>query len=164
MIFIYKLDDDLILIIFREPKHNTYASQSTRGHTSPNQGWCERKWKVNLRFWLNAILIFQRIILKTHNKKSIVYSSRAGNGDSNIDRDEVDKGNKTNNRISRIKSAVSKARERLKRDTSNSSCSSDSENILSSEEDADVPTSLNISNRGYVIFIKICNRGSNLLI
>ena len=103
---------------------------------------------------MNAILIFQRIILKTHNKKSIVYSSRAGNGDSNIDRDEVDKGNKTNNRISRIKSAVSKARERLKRDTSNSSCSSDSENILSSEEDADVPTSLNISNRGYVIFIK----------
>ena len=108
-------------------------------------------------------MIFQRIILKTHNKKSIVYSSRAGNGDSNIDRDEVDKGNKTNNRISRIKSAVSKARERLKRDTSNSSCSSDSENILSSEEDADVPTSLNISNRGYVIFIKICNRGSTLL-
>ena len=97
-------------------------------------------------------------------QKSLVYSSRAGNGDSNIDRDEVDKGNKTNNRISRIKSAVSKARERLKRDTSNSSCSSDSENILSSEEDADVPTSLNISNRGYVVLIKIFNRGSNLLI
>ena len=97
-------------------------------------------------------------------QKSIVYSSRAGNGDSNIDHDEVDKGNKTNNRISRIKSAVSKARERLKRDTSNSSCSSDSENILSSEEDADLPTSLNISNRGYAVFIKICNRGSILLI
>ena len=106
-------------------------------------------------------MIFQRIILKTHNKKSIVYSPRAGNGDSNIDRDEVDKGNKTNNRISRIKSAVSKARERLKRDTSNSSCSSDSENILSSEEDADIPTSLNISNKGYVLVINISSRCSN---
>ena len=51
---------------------------------------------------------------------------------------------------------MSKARERLKRDTSNSSCSSDSENILSSEEDEDIPTSLNISNRGYVVVIKIC--------
>ena len=97
-------------------------------------------------------------------QESIVYYSRVGKGDSNIDHDEVDIGNKTNNRISRIKSAVSKARERLKRDTSNSSCSSDSENILSSEEDADVPTSLNISNRGYVVLIKIFNRGSNLLI
>ena len=56
---------------------------------------------------------------------------------------------------------MSKARERLKRDTSNSSYSSDSENILSSEEDADMPTSLNISNKGYVVVMKICSRGSN---
>ena len=96
--------------------------------------------------------------------KCVIYSSRAGNQDSNIDHDEVDKGNKTNNRISRIKSAVSKARERLKRDTSNSSCSSDSENILSSEEDADIPTSLNISNKGYVLVIKISSRGSNTIL
>ena len=51
---------------------------------------------------------------------------------------------------------MSKARERLKRDTSNGSCSSDSENILSSEEDEDIPISLNISNRGYAVVIKIC--------
>ena len=57
---------------------------------------------------------------------------------------------------------MSKARERLKRDTSNSSCSSDSENILSSEEDADIPTSLNISNKGYVLVIKISSHNDRL--
>ena len=59
---------------------------------------------------------------------------------------------------------MSKARERLKRDTSNSSYSSDSENILSSEEDADMPTSLDISNKGYVVVMKICSRGSNTIL
>ena len=150
------------LIVFRESKHNTHASQSTRGYISSNQGWRGRKRKVSPCLWLNPIQIFQRKNCPKLALKCVIYSSRAGNQDSNIDHDEVDKGNKTNNRISRIKSAVSKARERLKRDTSNSSCSSDSENILSSEEDADVPTSLNISNRGYAVFIKIWNRGSKL--
>ena len=56
---------------------------------------------------------------------------------------------------------MSKARERLKRDTSNSSYSSDSENILSSEEDADMPTSLNISNKGYVVVMKICSHNDS---
>ena len=52
--------------------------------------------------------------------------------------DEVDKGTKVGKRTSRLRSAVHKAREKLKRDSSRSSCSSDdSEDIFTSDEETD---------------------------
>ena len=56
--------------------------------------------------------------------------------------DEVDKGTKGGKRTSRLRSAVHKAREKLKRDSSRSSCSSDdSEDIFTSDEETDFPDS-----------------------
>ena len=68
----------------------------------------------------------------------LTITSDEGKPSSVGSKDEVDKGANGGKRISRFRNAVSKAREKLKRDTSNSGSSSDSENLSTSEEDIDL--------------------------
>ena len=69
---------------------------------------------------------------------SFQYYHRNQTRPSDASRDEVDKGTKEGKRTSRLRSAVHKAKEKLKRDSSRSSCSSDdSENISTSWEEDD---------------------------
>ena len=68
----------------------------------------------------------------------LTITSNEGKPSSVGSKDEVDKGTNGGKRVSRFRNAVSKAREKLKRDTSNSGSSSDSENLSTSEEDIDL--------------------------
>ena len=58
-----------------------------------------------------------------------------------IEHDEVDKGTRGGRKISRLRNAMTKAKEKLKRDSSSSSSSFDSEDLSTSEENAGVRAS-----------------------